>query len=137
MSEVPRSFRLLEELEKGEKGKVAPGVSYGLDNNDDMELTNWSATIIGPEGTRHEGRFYALKVTCGPSYPREPPRIRFVTRVNVSCADAHGNIIPRQVPALTSWNSATTIERILVSIREVMANHANKGLAQPAEGSEY
>lgn len=58
---LPRSFRLLEELEKGEKGMSSyvahanPGTglgdgscSYGLADGDDIMMTNWNGTILGP-----------------------------------------------------------------------------------------
>jgi ubiquitin-conjugating enzyme E2 variant len=70
-AKVPRNFRLLEELEKGEKGlgagrvniddeiwtfnsdRLAEACSYGLDEGDDLSLTNWNGTILGPPHVCH------------------------------------------------------------------------------------
>lgn len=47
-AKVPRNFRLLEELEKGEKGLGAEACSYGLADGDDLMMSNWNGTILGP-----------------------------------------------------------------------------------------
>lgn len=72
-AKVPRNFRLLEELEKGEKGLGAgehklstcatanylrifffsEACSYGLTEGDDLLMSNWNGTILGPP---HVGR---------------------------------------------------------------------------------
>ena len=48
---VPRNFKLLEELEKAEKGVQVDGmVSLGLESQDDTFMNSWHGTILGPPG---------------------------------------------------------------------------------------
>jgi ubiquitin-conjugating enzyme E2 variant len=52
-AKIPRNFRLLEELEKGEKGLGAEACSYGLEDPEDLLMSNWNGTILGPPHVRH------------------------------------------------------------------------------------
>ncbi|KAK5108382.1 E2 ubiquitin-conjugating protein mms2 [Meristemomyces frigidus] len=137
-AKVPRNFRLLEELEKGEKGLGAEACSYGLDEGDDLLMTNWNGTILGPPHSNHENRIYSLKIHCGPSYPDSPPSVTFISKVNLPCVDPrNGNVDLSKLPSIATWKRDFTMETILIEIRRFMAAPANKKTAQPAEGTNF
>jgi len=134
---IPRSFRLLEELERGEKGIGDGSVSYGLADGDDMDLSLWTGTIIGPAGTAFDGRIYMLMISCGPRYPDEPPEVRFMSKVVLSCVDAaSGRVLP-SLPYLKTWSRRGSMEGLLQAIRHEMNSPANRRTAQPPEGTSF
>lgn len=134
---VPRNFRLLEELEKGEKGIGDGTVSYGMDDSDDMLMRNWTGTIIGPSNTVHDGRIYTLKIFCDLNYPDRPPRVRFQSRINMSAVLADGAVDQTKFGILGSWRREYTMETILLELRREMASSHNRKLPQPPEGTTY
>ncbi|KAI0028890.1 ubiquitin-conjugating enzyme/RWD-like protein [Vararia minispora EC-137] len=138
MAKVPRNFRLLEELEKGEKGIGDGSCSYGLEDSDDNMMSNWNGTIIGPGHSVHENRIYSLKIHCGSQYPDVPPAVQFISRVNLPFVNqTNGQVDPTKLPVLTNWRRSNTMETVLVEIRREMNSFNNRKLPQPPEGSTF
>ncbi|KAI1307376.1 E2 ubiquitin-conjugating protein mms2 [Mortierella claussenii] len=138
MAKIPRNFKLMEELEKGEKGIGDGTCSYGLSDGDDMTMSNWNGTILGPGHTVHENRIYSLKLHCGAEYPDVPPVVSFLSRVNLPCVNqSTGRVDPSKLNCLSNWKRTYGLETVLTDLRREMASPSNRKLPQPAEGSTF
>ena len=47
----------------------------------DDNLTELAGTIAGPPDTPYEGGTYRLEIKIPDTYPFNPPRVRFITKV--------------------------------------------------------
>ena len=49
---------------------------------DDLYLTNWNGTILGPQNSPIDNSIISLQLICGEQYPEKPPMVRFTTDFN-------------------------------------------------------
>lgn len=146
---IPRSFRLRQELEFAEKGSCPMEaksnkpkdanqafINFGLgeldDSSYDMQLSNWQASIIGPQNTPLGDRIYALKIKCGPKYPEHPPIVHFVEKINMPGVDPNSGLVNGVIKV---WHRDMTINDYLIHIRVAMLQGAK--LKQPHPEEKY
>jgi ubiquitin-conjugating enzyme E2 variant len=71
---------------------------------------------------------------CGPNYPEAPPIINFSNKVSLPSVN-QGNGRVENLPLLKAWKNTTTIENLLVALKNEML--ANKAAKQPPEDAYY
>lgn len=84
-----------------------------------------------------DSRLYELHITCGPDYPVAPPKVRFVSRINLGHVNQSNGVVEKELPAFQQWNRNSTIESVLVGIKNSMLSPQNRRLPQPPEGSMF
>jgi len=134
---IPRNFKLLDELEKAEKGNTDMTISYGLADSADISLTHWQCTILAPPASALDGRIVSLLVRTGSKYPDEPPLVEFQSKVNFPFVDpSNGAVNFGKLPAF-SWNRSMCIEVVLIALRNAFCKAEYKKLKQPPEGQTF
>ena len=115
--------RLNKELQDLNNNNPIEGVSIALVGDN---LTNWNATIIGPQDTPYEGGKFIVNIDFSDNYPFKAPKVHFKTKIfhpNIKqdtgeiCAQAIEN---NWVPTL---NAKFVIESLVTLMKNPNADH--------------
>ncbi|KAK3086459.1 hypothetical protein FSP39_018739 [Pinctada imbricata] len=133
---VPRNFKLLDELEEGEKSSKEAYLhfSWGLLDPNDETMSHWAATIVGPARTAFENRIYSLHIECGENYPETPPVVQFITKITMKGVNSStGKVNPGDIDSLKNWTSSSSMRAVLKDIHKQMSAKENSKLTQPKD----
>lgn len=109
-------------------------VSIGLADSNDTSLTNWNATIFGPQGTNLGDRMFTLYVQVPENYPNSPPHIRFISKINMPDVDQKtGEVSPKLLQQ--QWKRDSSIVLMLCYIRTSMKTATR--LPQAPDGATF
>ncbi|XP_073895676.1 ubiquitin-conjugating enzyme E2 K isoform X2 [Macaca fascicularis] len=122
----PRFLSLPCHIETVPSGSTFPIIEYRTSKNQikvdlvDENFTELRGEIAGPPDTPYEGGRYQLEIKIPETYPFNPPKVRFITKIwhpNISsvtgaiCLD----ILKDQ------WAAAMTLRTVLLSLQALLA----------------
>ncbi|OQR94789.1 ubiquitin-conjugating enzyme E2 [Thraustotheca clavata] len=110
--------RIRKELEECQKDIETSGVSAHVRNEGSYDAL--VGTIRGPEGTPYEGGTFVLEINIPKSYPFEPPKVRFETKVWHPNVSSQTGAICLDV-LKDAWSPALTIKTTLLSIQALLS----------------
>lgn len=91
---------------------------------------------MGPPNTNFDNRIFFLNIECGPNYPQQAPKVKFTSKINLpSVNQQNGTVEPSKFPLFKNWTNQTTMEKILIGIKQEMI--ANKSAKQPQDGDFF
>ncbi|GBL67265.1 Ubiquitin-conjugating enzyme E2 [Araneus ventricosus] len=87
---------------------------------DGEDLFKWKATIMGPPDSPYQGGAFSLSIQFPKSYPFNPPKVKFTTKIYHPNIDSEGNICLDILHS--AWSPALTVPKVLLSISSLMCD---------------
>ncbi len=94
-----------------------PGIS-AFPDGDGSNMLNWTATMIGPEGTPYEGLKFKLSFTFPGTYPYTPPTVLFKTPVYHPNVDFAGRICLDILK--DKWSAVYNVQSVMLSLQSLL-----------------
>lgn len=109
--------RIIQEM-KELQGSESENITAGPVS--DLNIFEWTATLIGPEDSPYEGGIFLLSINFPNNYPFKPPKINFNTKIYHPNINSSGAIC---LDILNSqWSPALTISKTLLSISSLLTD---------------
>lgn len=125
------SRRLLKEI-NGIKKDPPLSCSAGPIGED---LYRWQGSIIGPEDSPYAGGLFDLDIDIPSTYPFDPPKIKFITRIYHPNIDNEGRICLDILK--DKWSPALDIIRTLLSISSLLTEPNPRDPLMPEIAIQY
>eukprot|EP00914_Ancora_sagittata_P018621 GHVO01036932.1.p1 GENE.GHVO01036932.1~~GHVO01036932.1.p1 ORF type:complete len:163 (-),score=23.06 GHVO01036932.1:813-1301(-) len=81
----------------------------------DEDLTDLQAAIDGPAGTPYAGGYFRVKLVLGKSFPSEPPKVFFLTKIFHPNVAKNGEICVNTLKK--DWKAEYGIKHILLTVK--------------------
>ena len=99
------------------------------------DISEFNATLVGPEGTPYAGGMYILQIKYADNTPFNPPIIKFLTKIFHPNIDENGDISLNILSY--DWSPAFTIPKVLLSLQSLLANPNPDDPINEAAGKIY
>mmetsp|Transcript_26688 Transcript_26688/g.32401 ORF Transcript_26688/g.32401 Transcript_26688/m.32401 type:complete len:192 (+) Transcript_26688:368-943(+) len=109
--------RVQKELAEIERDK-ASGVSVEMLGDN---IGHLHGILKGPESTPYEGGVFKIDIEVTPSYPFEPPKMRFITKVWHPNVSSQNGAICLDV-LKDQWSPALTLKTALLSVQALLSS---------------
>ena len=96
--------------------KPPPGVVVTVSEHSSR---HFYVTVLGPSGTFYEGGLFNLEVFLPASYPMDPPKVLFRTKIYHPNIDKLGRICLDILK--DKWSPALQVEGVLMSVQALMS----------------
>ncbi|KAH7365218.1 hypothetical protein KP509_18G014700 [Ceratopteris richardii] len=124
--------RVQKELVEVAGDKVS-GVSIQLLGN---SLSHLQGTIDGPSGTPYEGGVFTIDIQLPSSYPFEPPKMRFITKVWHPNISSQNGAICLDI-LKDQWSPALTLKTALLSLQALLSTPEPKDPQDAVVAEQY
>jgi len=130
---APKSHKRITKELKRIKEEPLPNITADLVKA--SNLSNWNATLIGPEESPYEGGVFKLSITFPDDYPLKPPTVRFKTKIYHCNINAGGNICLDILKG--QWSPVLTISKVLLSVLSLLTDPNENDPLVPGVAKQY